>query len=317
VGRASFYLGTSTVALLVGYGTVASMTQGNPWYLIVLLWLTIIVGISFLITGIWYLVDLIVWKIRPLLIEIDNSIGRTNVTKTDLDYRFKITYSLETRSYPIQIISPKLCFRSEALESTEDSFKLDKKKDVFTSDFILSDTSPLFGNLLQNEKYRLTFVVKRKKYTSEEFALTKADVLLLAVSAVSTAKVGIPTVTVGNPPIKDNASTERIFTDASAKYLTSFYVGQSKAQGGRSVKEYIGKWMKINGVISSTTSYRGVTRIIVTDDIGTEICMIFRTELIPGIELSEKKTVINAVGRIQRIDMVRVTLDDCELAEDS
>lgn len=170
-------------------------TEIIPWYLPVALGVTVLLAALFVIFGAIYLIDLINWKLNPVRIQVDTSIGKSNVTQSAKEYQFKVTYSLETRIPPIQISNLQLRFRSEVLKSSESSFKLDKQKEIFESSFILTENSPFFGHLLNHEKYLLSFVAQRKTCRSKEFLLTKADVLI----AVPTAKIAVqmyaPTVT--------------------------------------------------------------------------------------------------------------------------
>ena len=121
------------------------------------------------------------------------------------------------------------------------------------------------------------------------------------------------TVDTSKSPGKDGDSTERIFTNVAPKYLVSLLVRDTSVH--ENPKAFIGKWMEIYGEVSDITSHRGSIHVTVTDDIGTEIYMIFRTEWIPGLVLSERKTIIKAIGKIKRVSITSVTLDDCELVE--
>jgi hypothetical protein len=114
----------------------------------------------------------------------------------------------------------------------------------------------------------------------------------------------------------------RVFVPASAtpKFLTDFFQGRTDAQGERSVAEYLGKWMPVEGPVRNVQVFEEKRVAVSLDlapvesgDLGLNISLWFSGKWIERVKLLGPDDHVAAIGRIDEIRRLGVSLRECEL----
>jgi hypothetical protein len=99
-----------------------------------------------------------------------------------------------------------------------------------------------------------------------------------------------------------------------------FFEGNTDAQGQRSVADYVGKWMRVEGAVSNVqvfdtsaavTCYLEKAGSVLAISIG----MWFPEKSKESVKFLGRGDEIAVVGRIARLGRLEIELRDCELAE--
>jgi len=93
------------------------------------------------------------------------------------------------------------------------------------------------------------------------------------------------------------------------------YHNVTKIQGDRIAAAYIGKWLRVSGVVRNVFPNRSGANVAILPPATKEslITMLIFKQGVEELEILHKGDVIEAIGRIARINSADITLDDCEL----
>jgi hypothetical protein len=122
------------------------------------------------------------------------------------------------------------------------------------------------------------------------------------------------------PPSKPPARpAERVFIDVSPVYLMDLYEGKTSVQGDALAAAYLGKWLRIHAPIKDVSFFSDHYSISLK--VGTELlkdtaALTFGPSWNDRIAGLRKGEQISARGRIEKIDSMRVWLEDCEIVDD-
>jgi len=114
---------------------------------------------------------------------------------------------------------------------------------------------------------------------------------------------------------------KKIFVDVSPSYLIDLYKDKTTVQGDAASAPYIGKWIKATLKvydISDTVSYI-LMQSVISSEIPNQKYLVaqFPKESSEHVSLIAKDTIITIRGQIRSVDLLRVTLQNCELVETS
>ena len=110
--------------------------------------------------------------------------------------------------------------------------------------------------------------------------------------------------------VKRAESGDRVFTEAAPEELIGLYKNKSYVRATKSVKPYIGKWLKVFGVVSNVFD----DFVIFHDrDKYLTVHLNFDNEWKGPFHLLDKGQQISARGEIQRINNAKISLAHCEL----
>jgi hypothetical protein len=114
-------------------------------------------------------------------------------------------------------------------------------------------------------------------------------------------------------PVPQVQREGRIFVgpNVTIGFLTGMYANVTSAQAARAVAAYVGKWMKISAPISNV--YADGTVVIEVPDAKSIITMLEFSSNREELEILHVGDILNAIGRLDRINRYDVTLVDCEL----
>ena len=109
--------------------------------------------------------------------------------------------------------------------------------------------------------------------------------------------------------------TERIFVDASPEYLMGFYNEHTSAQVDRLTTPYIGKWMRVTGIVLDVDSEPGRTIIrLGGKSIRPMVTALFTEQKwIERVETLRQNQPITVIGQISRIGRISLWLEQCEV----
>lgn len=164
------------MALLIGFTAAASNTQGSPWYLDLLLWVTILAWIGFLVTGGIYLGRLF-WG-KKLEIDVGESESNSKVSNQGNKHVFEVPYALKAQRPPVDIARVTLYLQCTKLKATEPPFKLDNTIQSHVSTFELSDDIQPWRPLRIEDKYRLSILALGREWESCEFQMPHISVTI-------------------------------------------------------------------------------------------------------------------------------------------
>jgi hypothetical protein len=131
-----------------------------------------------------------------------------------------------------------------------------------------------------------------------------------------------PTGPTGSAQVQPAQAPQRLFIPPSVTplYLMEFFEGNTDAQGQRSVADYVGKWMRVEGAVSNVqvfdtsaavTCYLEKAGSVLAISIG----MWFPEKSKESVKFLGRGDEIAVVGRIARLGRLEIELRDCELAE--
>ena len=131
------------------------------------------------------------------------------------------------------------------------------------------------------------------------------------------------------PPAPTTASVEhilpsdRVYTPRTASEIFLSIHKLTSLEADNAMRPYIGKWLKIEGVVRDVSDYRDIISIHLdlpeTKEIDLSlggISLRFKKDRwMQHIETIKKGDFVKAVGIIDRIDRWTMSLEDCELIE--
>lgn len=111
--------------------------------------------------------------------------------------------------------------------------------------------------------------------------------------------------------------SERTFVDASPEYLLGFFNEHTSAQAGRLITPYIGKWMRVSGVVLDVDSESDRTIIRLRgESIRTMVTALFTEQKwIERVETLRQNQPITVIGRISRVGRISLWLERCEVVD--
>lgn len=115
----------------------------------------------------------------------------------------------------------------------------------------------------------------------------------------------------------DLPPAERIFVDASPEYLMGFFDEHTSAQAGRLITPYIGKWMRVSGIVLDVDSESDCTIIrLGVKSIRTMVTALFTEQRwIERVETLRPNQPITVIGRISRVGRISLWLEQCEVVD--
>jgi hypothetical protein len=117
------------------------------------------------------------------------------------------------------------------------------------------------------------------------------------------------------PLSADQATSGRIFVNATPEYLSGLFKGQTVIQANTLLAVYIGKWMRLDGEVNDVLSRRGDRVQVMFIKAGSPITfMRFHTEAwVDRVAVLRPGDRITVIGQIEEASSTQLQLDFCEL----
>ena len=109
---------------------------------------------------------------------------------------------------------------------------------------------------------------------------------------------------------------ERIFTERTAGELLEGVRDLTSLQRDKFTEPHIGKWIRIQNVIVDISASGGFLYVTIGPKFSPNVVLCFSREKWRGkIETMRRSDRIAAEGKIERVDLIRIWLSECELVE--
>jgi hypothetical protein len=113
-------------------------------------------------------------------------------------------------------------------------------------------------------------------------------------------------------------SKERTFIDIDTDYLIGLYKNRPSIQGDALSEAYIGKWVRVSGIIREIATFAPTKQISVHLQMQGSIhldALFFNESWRERISVGPLGGTIRAIGRIAAVSSSSVRLEDCELVD--
>jgi hypothetical protein len=115
------------------------------------------------------------------------------------------------------------------------------------------------------------------------------------------------------PPFE---SSSRLIVDVTPEYLMELFREHTSIQGQRLIEPYIGKWMRVSGLLGDVSNNEYFSQVVFEHRprTFTALYMYFRQpDRSDRLSVLPRKTKLTVLGQIERVTSMEVHLDNCEL----
>jgi hypothetical protein len=102
-----------------------------------------------------------------------------------------------------------------------------------------------------------------------------------------------------------------------AETLRAFFKGKTALEGKRLLEPYLGKWMRVSGVVRDVENNDTLGWTVSIDDDPEALLALITLYLLDGegpkAEMLRRDAMVSALGRIEKADQYLVSLADCVL----
>jgi hypothetical protein len=115
-------------------------------------------------------------------------------------------------------------------------------------------------------------------------------------------------------PSLQASNESRSFTDATPNYLLQIYNNHTDIQASRLVQPYMGKWMKVEGIVEQVAPepYGGGIYAVIAYDKDAFLGLRFKANWHDRVFSLVKGDRIAVVGRLENVQPMGLTLSECE-----
>lgn len=114
--------------------------------------------------------------------------------------------------------------------------------------------------------------------------------------------------------------SERIFVNVGPEYLSKFFLQHTDIQAARLIEPYIGKWMKVLGVVKDVSKVTKETVVVMERSSETDSLIVFAyfsdPKWVERVVLLRRDDVLVVIGRISRVTLTSIYLNFCETGGD-
>jgi hypothetical protein len=118
-----------------------------------------------------------------------------------------------------------------------------------------------------------------------------------------------------------SSSGERIFVNVTPRELSNLFENHISFQAQKLVEPYLGKWLTVAGSVSDVGRvHNGQWLIFIRNDMrnslrisGIQVALYFREDRSGRLPILSRDSFITAVGRLVKVEVNSLSLEDCEL----